>query len=203
MINFEGSVIKSIYLGEAKIKKIYLGRNLIYPGYTNAEWITLSANLDTGIRVGSNTEIECRFSRDNTSSYLYRSDSSSSGSTNLTAYLATSNGAASNGNWRFGAERIAFITPVNTWITSKQNRHEVLFDGTRKGSYENVTTFTSTNNLIITPTHTKLKYIKVYNYATSELIADFIAVKEISSGHFGLFDKISGVFYGNENNTGN
>ena len=198
MINFEGSVIKSIYLGEAKIKKIYLGRNLIYPGYMNAEWITLSANLNTGITVGSDTEIECRFSRDSTSSYLYRSDSNSSGSTNLTAYLS-----ASGSNWRFGAKYISITTPVNTWITSKQNSAGVWFDGTIKGRYSDVTTFTSTNKLIIGPKYTKLKYIKVYNYATSELIADFIAVKEISSGHFGLLDKISGVFYGNENNTGN
>ena len=198
MITFEGNNIKSVYLGESKIEKIYLGSDIIYPNYIYVNSITLSEYLDTGITVGSNTEIQSRFYRKNdTSTYLYLSDSSSSGSTNLTAYLAT------GGNWRFGNKTISIVTPTETWINSKQNRTGVWFGDTSQGSYSSITSFTSTNKLRIGAVNTGIKYIKVYRYSTGELVADFRAIKQLSTGYFGLVDVVSGNIYVDSSNTGN
>lgn len=198
MIKFEDDNIEKIYLGDSTIKKIYLGSNMIYPDYIYVSSITLSEVLNTGITVGSNTEIQAYFFKKTgaASSYLYYSDSSSSLSTNLTSWLA------SGGNWRFGNRTISITTSSGVWINSKQNRYGVWFGDTSQGSYSTVSNFTSTNKLSIGALGTGIRYIKVYRYSTRELVADFRAIKQISTGYFGLLDVISNTFYVNSNNTG-
>ena len=145
MILFGGSEIKSI----PGIAKVMFGGREIWPfalpdGYTRLPYVQLSSLIDTGQKTTRDTIIEARvYPVNTTAAYLWYSDSSSSGSTNTTAYFSSS------GNWRFGNRTgsIANANHAGKWNEFKQSREGVWCNGTQLLTYSSMSAFTSSANL--------------------------------------------------------
>ena len=189
MMKFEGNNIKSIYLGETRIEKIYLGSDLIFSNYAPASWIKFGNRPRIYNNIDSNVEIQMRFNRLNSTNYLYYAYYSGSTSNCITAFF-----------WKFGTGgSLNYGPPANTWVITKQNKNGVWANNIKQGSYSSTTDFTS-DSIYISNT-INIDYFKIYNNGT--LTIDLRAVKQLSTGYYGLLDVISNTFYGDSSNTGN
>lgn len=188
MIKFEGDNIEKMYIGTDTVKYMYLGGDLVFSNYTPASWIKLGSRLIIYDNIDSNVEIQMRFNQLTSSNYLYYAFYPGTNSCCITAYY-----------WKFGTGgSINYTPPSNTWTITKQNKNGLWANNVKQGSYSSTTDFTS-GSIYISYT-IRINYLKIYNNST--LTVDLRAVKQLSTGYYGLLDKVSGKFYGNPNNTG-
>lgn len=128
-------------------KAMYVQDNLPPSGYTLLQYVTLKNKLiDTGEKTTLGTQIDAKIhvtSATSVATYLWYSDSNSSGTSNTTAYCSSS------GNWRFNGKAlsVANVTYVGAAHVFKQNKEGMWLDGTKKGTYSSPSSFTSSANL--------------------------------------------------------
>lgn len=188
MIKFEGDNIEKMYIGTDTVKFMYLGGDLVFSNYAPASWIKLGSRLRIHVNIDQNVEIQTRFNRLTSTSYIYYAFYSGANTYCITAYF-----------WIFGTGgTVNYSPPSNNWIITKQNKNGVWGNNTKQGSYSSTTDFTS--NYIFLSNTIRIDYFKIYDNGT--LIRDLRAVKQLSTGYYGLLDKVSGKFYGDPNNTG-
>ena len=162
-------------------------------GYQRVEWISSNKGIDLGIKTTKNTELEARFYRTTSGAqYAYRSDSSSSGTTNTTAYVS------GGGNWRFGQRAVLVNITEGVWHKTLQNKDGVNVDGSTSGTYDTVNNFTSSNNLFAFSDSNavvlQIDYIKERTYGTTTDNHYWVACKRYD-GVYGLYDMIGEAFY--------
>lgn len=188
MIKFGTDKIEKIYIGTDTVKYMYLGGDLVFSNYAPASWIKLGSRLRLYNNIDSNVEIQMRFNRLTSTNYLYYAFYSGTSTYCITAYY-----------WKFGTGgTLKYAPPQNTWTITKQNKDGVWANNTKQGSYSSTADFTS-DSIYISNT-IRIDYFKIYNNGT--LTMDLRAVKQLSTGYYGLLDKVSGKFYGDPNNTG-
>ena len=171
-------------------------------GYQRLRYMYADNIIDLGVKTTDDSDLEALwFSRSSTGSgYVYYSDSGSALTTNTTSYVSNS------GNWRFGSKTISIEQPpANANITSIQNKEGVWWNGTKKGSYSNVGTFESENNLKLFMSSSSPKvgmsYLKMRSYASGELLHYWIACRRESDNKLGVYDLVGNTFYTNDDAT--
>ena len=163
--------------------------------YIDAVWVKLGKTLTTEYYPTYYVEVQCTTYPIQTGT-IYQGRSSSSYTDNFSCYMYT------GGHNRFNGKTITSINAslyLNTWITIKQNKTGLWINGTKIGSYSSPNTFTSLLPLKIY-TYNRIKEFKVFDNGTPVL--DFVPKRETSTGNYGLYDTISGIFYGDATNTG-
>ncbi len=165
-------------------------------GYTQLEYIKSTRSIVLKDYTTDNTEIEAKFYRESyDTQYVYQSDASASLQTNTGAYLASED---IRGAWRFGDQNDSQITNTNTLYTSIQNKNGVWINGTRIGTYSNVSSFTSTIKLRVLSTSqtapTRLYYI--IHRENGNVIAHYVPCVAPDNS-IGLCDIVGGGFYTN------
>ena len=131
-------------------KVLYKEDETLPQGYTKLQYVTLSNfRVDTGEKTTEESVVETKiYISSTTATYLWYSDSNSSGTTNTTAYSSSG-----GGNWRFDGATVSIVSSVfrGDVHVIKQNNSGVFMDGTSIGTYSNVGTFTSSSNLLFGP----------------------------------------------------
>lgn len=188
MIKFGTDNITKMYIGTDTVKYMYIGGDLVFSNYAPARWIKLGSRLRIYNNIDSNVEIQTRFNRLNSTKYLYWAVYSGTNTYSITAHF-----------WKFGTGgTINYTPPLNSWIITKQNKNGLWANNVKQGSYSSTTDFTS--DFINISNTIRIDYFKIYNNGT--LTVDLRAVKQLSTGYYGLLDVISNTFYGDSNNTG-
>ena len=167
--------------------------------YQAVEWLKPSDAIPiTGFKTKSTQEIECVFYRESSaSSYLYWSDTASSGTTNTTAYLTTS-----VGNWRWDGKTYSIGVSSGIKITSIQNKDGVWLNGTKYGYYTDAGEFVSTNDLSLASyTNTSIRIYSLTIREGETVTLDLVPKQRITDGVYGFYDKVSGNFYTNDEAT--
>lgn len=176
-------------------KALYNEDRLPPAGYTPLEYVTLKNKLiDTGEKTTRGTQIDAKIhvtSATSVATYLWYSDSNSSGTSNTTAYCSSA------GNWRFNGETfsIANASYVGAAHVFKQNKSGVWIDGTSKGTYSSPSSFTSTANLRFGSSSANGQMRVYYFQHTKDgvLVSDFIPCKN-ASNVAGFFDLVKEEF---------
>lgn len=190
LINSQGKAL----LNDSKFLAVQDG--LPPADYVLLQYVSLKNQLiDTGEKSTNNSEIEAGIrvtSASSAATYLWYSDSSSSGSTNTTAYCS------STGNWRFGnrtfsIQNATYIGDMHTFI---QNKEGVWIDGTKINSYSSVPTFTSSANLRFGASSANGKMdVSFFKHSKSgALVSHYIPVRRISDATAGFWDLIKEEF---------
>lgn len=167
--------------------------------YQMVEWLKpTGAVLITDFKTKSTQEIETVFYREQRgSSYLYSSDTATSGTTNTTAYLTTA-----GGNWRWDG-KVATINPTTgIKLTSIQNEDGVWLNGTRAGWYTDAGEFVSTSDLKLSSNENTT--VRIYSMTIREgetVTLDLVPVQRVTDNAYGFYDKVSGNFYTNADAT--
>lgn len=167
--------------------------------YQQIEWLKSTQMIELDKPTKDTYELQSSIYREDlTTQYIYQSDTTSSGTTNTTAYLS-----ATVGNWRFDGQTKTVYVPELEQVITKQNKNGIWLNDTQIDTYTNVNSFTSTNNLRLfgtqsTPT-TRLHWFKMLENET--LVYDIIPVRKISTNELGVYDKVSGQFFTNSNAT--
>ena len=163
------------------------------PEYEELQYVTLrNTNIYTGEKTNKTTEIEAYVNPTaTTATYLWYSDSSSSGSSNTTAYFSSS------GNWRFGNRTISIANAsyAGAFHTFKQDSSGVTIDGESKGTYASMSSFTSSTELKFgssANTDNRWKYFK--HAKNGELVSFYKACKRLSDNVAGFYDLIKEEF---------
>lgn len=193
----EGSDLISITFNDVCITydNVGLGYAKRLPeGYTELQYVTMTSYIDTGYKTKNTSRIEGKiYCNQSSSAYLWRSDSSSSGSTNTTAYYSSS------GNWRFGNRTFAIAAHsvlMGDVHEVVQDSSGVTIDGTSAGTYSSVGTFTSSANLQFGSSSSSVSIRHYYfrHYIDGEIVTDMIPVKN-ASNVAGFWDFVSGAFF--------
>lgn len=163
--------------------------------YQMVEWLKSTGTIPiTGFKTKSTQEIATVFYRERSgASYLYSSDTNTSGTTNTTAYLTS--GA---GNWRWDGKSYSVSVSAGIKITSIQNKDGVWLNGTKYGSYTDAGEFISTNDLRLSSSENTT--VRIYSMTIREgetVTLDLVPVQRISDSAYGFYDKVSGEFYTN------
>ena len=164
--------------------------------YVLLQYVSLKNQLiDTEEKSTNNSEIEAGIrvtSASSVATYLWYSDSNSSGSTNTTAYCS---GA---GNWRFGNRTFSIpnATYVGNMHTFIQNENGVWIDDDKINSYSSVPTFTSSANLQFGSSSANGKMdVSFFKHSKSGvLVSHYIPVRRISDNTAGFWDLIKEEF---------
>lgn len=164
-------------------KAFYTQDRMPPEGYTLLQYVTLKNELiDTGEKTTRETQIDAKIhvtSATSVATYLWYSDSNSSGTTNTTAYCSSS------GNWRFNGKSfsIANANYVGAAHVFKQNKSGVWIDGTSKGTYSSPSTFTSSANLRFGSSSANGQMNVYYFKHTKDgvVVSDYIPVKNASN----------------------
>ncbi len=171
------------------------GGGLLPPGYIQTEYTEFSsANfVSTGIKTTNQSQIEAGvLSMDTTNGYLWRSDGSSSLTTNTAAYHSTS------GTFRFGnksADISGSLVRGSTLHDVVQKSSGVWIDNEKKGSYSGVSAFTSTNNLSFGTTTAGVRRFSYFRHIKNGVVvSDYISCKRESDGQAGMFDLVTRTF---------
>lgn len=167
--------------------------------YQAVEWLKPSDAIPiTGFKTKSTQEITAVFYRESSgSTYLYWSDTASSGTTNTTAYLTTV-----GGNWRWDGKTYSIGVSSGIKITSVQNKDGVWLNGTKYASYTDAGEFVSTNDLSLASyTNTTVRIYSVTVREGETVTLDLVPVQRILDGAYGFYDKVSGNFYTNDEAT--
>lgn len=164
--------------------------------YELLQYVTLKNKLiDTEEKSTDGSEIEAAIrvtSASSVATYLWYSDSNSSGSSNTTAYCSSA------GNWRFGNRTFSignatYIGDMHIFI---QNKSGVWIDGTKINSYSSVSTFTSSANLRFGSSTTNgqmdVSYFKHSKGGT--LVSLYIPVRRRSDSVAGFWDLVKEEF---------
>lgn len=166
--------------------------------YQMVEWLKPSNAINiTGFKTKSTQEITTVFYRESlAATYLYWSDTASSGTTNTTAYLTSS------GNWRWDGKTYAISVSSGITITSVQNKNGVWLNGTKYGYYTDAEEFISTNDLSLTSyTNTSVRIYSMTIREGETITLDLVPVQRIPDSAYGFYDKVSGNFYTNDEAT--
>lgn len=164
-------------------------------GYTKLEYVQLTNTyIYTGFKTKETSVIEAKvYPQSSTSSYLWVADSSSSGSTNTTAYFSSS------GNWRFGNRtiNIANTSYVGAWHECKQSQDGVWIDGTKINSYSSIWSFTSTNSIRFgsSAAGATNNWAWFKHTRDGKLVSWHIACKRDSDNVAGFYDLVNDIFY--------
>ena len=167
--------------------------------YQRLQWLSSSGSITiTDFKTNNNQTIKAGFRRATSGSqYLYYSDSSSSLTTNTTAYVTQ------GGNWRFDGRTTSLSISVNTRYDSIQNKNGVWLNDEKIGTYTNVGSFTSTDDLkvfsSVGSTVICVYYIQVVENGVNVL--DLVPVKDLVDNTYGLYDLVNGIFYTNADAT--
>lgn len=166
--------------------------------YQMVEWIKSTGSIAiTGFKTKSTQEITTVLYREAAgSAYLYVSDSTTSGTTNTTAYLSSW-----NGNWRWDGRAVSINVPYRTKITSVQSADGVYINDTEY-SYTKPGKFVSTNDLRISSNeNTTVRIYSITIRGGETVILDLVPVQRLSDSTYGFYDKVSGNFYTNSEAT--
>ena len=188
------------------IKSIEMLSGIVPKGYMPLEYIESSGTqyIDTGILGTENTSFEIKFQADADVTYPFgvfgSRETASVNNIELCAF--ESNGFVIDfGDYNDTRMQIPFNTNVNTVYNSKSYRsfnttsESNAFAGT-VSTVENLLLFSvSSTNLVFNNFKGKIFYAKVWESGT--LVRDFIPVKRISNNAIGMYDKVSGAFFGN------
>ena len=163
------------------------------PEYVELQYVTMNSQyIDTGEKTNQSTVIEARVKpTTTTSTYLWLSDSSSSGTKNTTAYFSSS------GYWRFGSRyvSVANASYYGTFRDYKQSVEGVWIDGVRRGTYSTVSSFTSNNNLRFgSSAATDNQWVSFKHTKGGELVSYYKACKRASDNVAGFYDLIKEEF---------
>lgn len=179
-------------------------------GYVALEYIESNGSqyIDAGITANWNSRVVAVFDAVDTLNSTIFGARNSSNSGQLFVFMH----AASPDGWRddYNTEKSGISqsdVPTNGTITIDKNKNETKINGYIVSHPES--NFTSNNNIYIfgvnnggypsLMTKIRLRAFKIYN--EQSLIRDFVPCKN-SSGNVGLFDLVSGSFFGN-NGSGN
>lgn len=163
--------------------------------YKALEYVTMTSLIDTNQKTTNKSRIEGKiYCTQEAASYLWYSDSSSSGTSNTTAYYSTS------GNWRFGNRTfsIAAYTKLrNKVVEITQDASGVTIDGVTEGTYASISTFTSSANLRFGSSSSSVSIRHYYfrHYINDVAVSWMIPAKRISDGVAGFYDFIAGAFF--------
>lgn len=162
-------------------------------GYTSIQAVSLNSLFDTGVKTKDTSVIEARVNvGSTTATYLWRSDSNTSGRTNTTAY------SSSGGNWRFGNQTftISNSTFARAFHDFKQDRSGVWRDGTKVNSYGTVPAFTSSANLQFGSSTASVSNAFSYFKHTIDgvVISWYIACRRDSDNAEGFYDIVKDIF---------
>lgn len=168
-------------------------------GYQMVEWLKSAGAIPiTDFKTKSTQEIETVFYRERSgASYLYSSDTATSGTTNTTAYLTS--GA---GNWRWDGKSYSIGVSTGIKFTSIQNKDGVWLNGTKTGWYSDAGEFVSTNDLRLSSSENTT--VRIYSMTIREgetVTLDLVPVQRLSDSAYGFYDKVSGNFYTNADAT--
>ena len=167
--------------------------------YQMVEWLKSTGTIViTGFKTKSTQEIETVFYRERSgASYLYSSDTATSGTTNTTAYLTS--GA---GNWRWDGKSYAVNVSAGIKITSIHNKDGVWLNDTKYGFYTDAGEFISTNDLRLSSGENTT--VRIYSMTIREgeaVTLDLVPVQRVTDNAYGFYDKVSGNFYTNADAT--
>lgn len=162
-------------------------------GYSLLVGLQINTALDIGYTPKNTTKIYTKWARtrDGVAQYVYRSDSSSSGTTNCTAYFGTSG----SGNWRFGADSNLISAPASgTVVESVQDSTGVDINGDFY-AYTTAGTFTSTQTLKVGESNGAVEFYRITIYENNVMVRDLLPVQKTSDSTYGLFDIVNNVYY--------
>ena len=169
--------------------------------YQKVAWLRSTIGLTiTGFKTKDTQNIKAKWLKvSNSAQYIYYSDTASTGTTNTTAYIPTTG----TGNWRFGgaSKGLAFLS--GTLYETVQNKNGVWANGAQVTEYENVNSFTSTNDLILLGVSGNSP-IRLYSFQIEEngiKTLDIIPVQDVVDNTYGVYDLVNGIFYTNANAT--
>lgn len=174
-------------------KVIYELTDDLPAGFTKLAYVTLKNQLiDTGEKTNKTTVIEAKMNpTTTTATYLWYSDSSSSGSTNTTAYCSSA------GNWRFGSRvfGIGNATYTGAMHEFKQSEEGVWIDGSKINSYASVSSFTSSANLRFgSSANTNNRFTWFRHTRDGAVLTWHVACKRDSDNAVGFYDLVSDTF---------
>lgn len=165
--------------------------------YRRVSWLRSTKGITiTGFKTKDTQNIKAKWMKVlNYSQYLYFSDTTSSGTTNTTAYLV----AGATGMWRFdgAAKGIAFSN--NVLYETVQNKNGVRANDEQVAEYKNVSSFTSSNDLTIF-SNASFGSICLYSLQNEEngiKTLDIIPVQDVIDNTYGVYDLVNGIFYTN------
>lgn len=174
--------------------------SLLPPWYTQVTWMSANENLKTNYHCNQDTEIECKWYKYTTNNkYVYAWDVSSSLTTNTTAYVTSG-----NWNWRFDGDAIGLHWNNRTAYVTIQNKEWVRRNGTKYGSYNNVSNYTWTATLGLWSSTTgvmRIYYLQVRDYNTKEILHNYIPCLN-SDDKAWIFDTVDGEFFEIEDQSG-
>lgn len=165
------------------------------PEYQELQYVSVTSGyIDTGEKTTKASVVEGYVNAVYaTSTYLWVSDTSSSGSSNTTAYFSTS------GYWRFGSRYITIYNNnyYGSFHTYKQSSSGVWVDGSSSGSYSTMSAFTSTANLRFgasTASNIENRWKWFKHTKGDDLVSYYKACKRVSDNAAGFYDLITETF---------
>ena len=165
--------------------------------YRQVEWLRSTKGLIiTGFKTKDTQNIKAKWMRvSNYAQYVYFSDAASSGTTNTTAYVTGT--SSSGGNWRFGGATQPLTFSSNVLYETVQNKNGVWANNAQIAEYEDVSSFTSSNDLNILGA-ASTSPIRLYSLQIEEngiKTLDIIPVQDVTENTYGVYDLVNGIFY--------
>ena len=173
--------------------------------YQLVEWLRSTDGFDiTGFKTKDTQTFKAKFMKtSNYAQYAYCSDTSSSGTTNTTAYIVGSD--TSSGNWRFDGTAAPVTIAKDTLYESIQSKGGVWLNGDQVAEYSDVNNFTSNSDLYVFGISTSPNApLRLYGLQVEEngvKVLDIVPVKDTVDGTYGVYDLVGGQFYTNSDAT--